>query len=930
MKDADERLRRSFDDLHYLSFPALVCLFTRNGHEYSISVKGSAHLGCLDKNILFFSFNYYECIFEFDSDWGSLTKTAVFVGENVRNAPIESNKCRVPVDILEKSGEVYIGVYGFTQAGENSQVRISTNLIPFECEEGAYRVGEPGSDIPPLDVWEIYQAACNEYANAAKAAQTAAQTAQGKAEDAQTAAETAKNEAVTAEGNAKGYAGDAEKAKKAAEDAATKANISAGDADYAMQEARNSEEQAIASATAAERHKIDAQGYAEDAQGYAEDAQRDATAAGTAQKATETAKNDAIDLILRASEAAKDAMDASDIAIAAKDNAEASVEAILQEGESFVRNYGEQYINGQKTFVEKTILTEIGSYNAKLPIRASEIEIEAFDGILLKSTNGNPIAFRVGDSFYGFYDNGEFGADKITTKEINSVDDTTGVKLDGKPIATEEYVDNKVNVVTVDTLENIKRISTSPDSELIIDGTEILISPRGSVTISSVVGSIDFTAPHGQVTAYGKPIATKEFVNEALKDVEGGSITIDDVPTEGSTNAVSSGGVYECLESKKIKTYLSNVDGSDFETFEDAKLTFIQGEYDYNGTITEYPNPETGGMTDFVEVNPNQLIKYLAYTTITSFSANGCIYDSDKKRIGNLEAPATNMSEVEMLMPAEARYIRLNYKGTDTSKYYVKVGFSNKTELPALRLKSENITDEFKDALFGGESPSGEAQKKYGNSVHKPITFGTRAVAFGDSITAGVCSDNGTLTTVGANAYIKLFCNEQNLVLQNRGWSGSYICDPNNENSICNKVLAFDFSAATINTIFIAGGCNDYNFGKPLGVFGDTEQTTFYGALKVICEHLKTTVPDATVIFITPINQSCGATGGATFPNNNPYRNAIFEVATSYGFNVVDGEQMGFPIDFESPYKDFMIHDGVHPTTEGHKMYARNLSGVLL
>jgi lysophospholipase L1-like esterase len=61
----------------------------------------------------------------------------------------------------------------------------------------------------------------------------------------------------------------------------------------------------------------------------------------------------------------------------------------------------------------------------------------------------------------------------------------------------------------------------------------------------------------------------------------------------------------------------------------------------------------------------------------------------------------------------------------------------------------------------------------------------------------------------------------------------------------------------------------------------------------------------------------------------NAYRNAIFEVATSYGFNVVDGSQIGFPTE-KGPFADLMCQDGVHPNQLGHEMYAKSLRGILL
>lgn len=172
------------------------------------------------------------------------------------------------------------------------------------------------------------------------------------------------------------------------------------------------------------------------------------------------------------------------------DEAPASIkyvdEAIEDIDDKVVKKTGDEEIHGKKTFRDTIVATRISSYDAKLPISASEVEVSTNDGMLFKSENGYPIVFQVGNSVYDFYDNGEFSADKISTKEITSGDDEVGVKLDGKEIATKEYVD------------------------------------------------------------------------EALNDIGGGNIEIDDVPTDGSTNAVSSGGVFAELFKKADKTYVDS------------------------------------------------------------------------------------------------------------------------------------------------------------------------------------------------------------------------------------------------------------------------------------------------------------------------------------------------------------------------------------
>lgn len=151
--------------------------------------------------------------------------------------------------------------------------------------------------------------------------------------------------------------------------------------------------------------------------------------------------------------------------------------------------------------------------------------------------------------------------------------------------------------------------------------------------------------------------------------------------------------------------------------------------------------------------------------------------------------------------------------------------------------------------------------------------------------------------------------------------------------SISDKVNTYCQSNPTVppDYIFVAGGVNDCQFGSPLGSFTDgysNPATSFYAAVKYCCDKLQTTFPNAKVIFITPINSTFferylyGKTA-ITY-----YRRAIYEVATSYGFSVIDGASFGFPLT-ENAYADKMIADGLHPTKEGHKFYADTLYGRL-
>ena len=130
--------------------------------------------------------------------------------------------------------------------------------------------------------------------------------------------------------------------------------------------------------------------------------------------------------------------------------------------------------------------------------------------------------------------------------------------------------------------------------------------------------------------------------------------------------------------------------------------------------------------------------------------------------------------------------------------------------------------------------------------------------------------------------------------------------------------------------IMIAGGTNDYNQGVDVGQYGDNTEYTTYGALKLICEYLKTNYPTTPVFFITPINVMKDISG-IDRSLLNKYRNAIYEVATLYGYNVINGIDL-VPVVGNTTWDNEFItyNDGTHPTTKGHAMYYKNLCMKLL
>lgn len=215
---------------------------------------------------------------------------------------------------------------------------------------------------------------------------------------------------------------------------------------------------------------------------------------------------------------------------------------------------------------------------------------------------------------------------------------------------------------------------------------------------------------------------------------------------------------------------------------------------------------------------------------------------------------------------------------------------------------------------------------------------GKKLVAIGDSITYGT-HDAGRLTEWGKRVATML-----NMTFVNYGIGGSEIAI-NKANSpynpMCVRYAEMDDDA---DLIIVAGGTNDWGHitGSPsvangeylMGEFGDTEPTTFYGALDTMCKGLLAKYVGKTIVFMTPIKRYSALS--TPYYNENyrgytleDYVNAIKKVCGHYGIPVLDmfNECSLNPI--IEPIKTAYIEDGTHPNSAGHMIMARQIAGFI-
>ena len=204
-----------------------------------------------------------------------------------------------------------------------------------------------------------------------------------------------------------------------------------------------------------------------------------------------------------------------------------------------------------------------------------------------------------------------------------------------------------------------------------------------------------------------------------------------------------------------------------------------------------------------------------------------------------------------------------------------------------------------------------------GNETTKYSYLNNKKVIFmGDSLT----NNQGTYTS---KAYFKWLEEWYNLTIFVDGQNGSSIRDNTSDSAraMCNRYvnLPDDY-----DIVVVFGGTNDWNAKSlgALGVFGDTDVHTFYGAMKTLCEGLIKKYPDKLIVFMLPFKHF---KGGSRSVND-----AMIEVLQDNGIPYIDLYAVGGINPTLEEHKNlYMLQDNIHFNETGHKLIAERLDGFL-
>ena len=201
--------------------------------------------------------------------------------------------------------------------------------------------------------------------------------------------------------------------------------------------------------------------------------------------------------------------------------------------------------------------------------------------------------------------------------------------------------------------------------------------------------------------------------------------------------------------------------------------------------------------------------------------------------------------------------------------------------------------------------------------------FGRGAVTFfGDSITVANNVDR---------PWTAIVANDLNTSATKNGWSGTTYTSGSREHSAVDRVDEI----TNQDLVVVEFGVNDFHYGRPLGKFGDTDTSKFYGALDFVYNKLITNNPTAKFVIMTPMKNHGYGTSPDSFTENSDghyqidYVNAIKQVADKYSLPVLDMyANSGISAMNETHNKKYLF-DGLHPNQEGSFIVASKVIGFI-
>jgi len=198
---------------------------------------------------------------------------------------------------------------------------------------------------------------------------------------------------------------------------------------------------------------------------------------------------------------------------------------------------------------------------------------------------------------------------------------------------------------------------------------------------------------------------------------------------------------------------------------------------------------------------------------------------------------------------------------------------------------------------------------------------GIRWYSMGDSITA-------------ANGWQPLVVEALGLLSTNGGDGGTTLAlrpDGGNAATAMSQPTRINLIPDNSQLVTVFAGANDYRQDLPLGEQGSTDPMTFWGALQECRDRISARVPDAKIVFMSPMFRDGSPFFGGQQVNNvghviEDYADAVIRFCNEEELDCVN---LMYGTGHDLSTNLLYTTDRVHPNLQGNQMIARELVAVL-
>ena len=334
-----------------------------------------------------------------------------------------------------------------------------------------------------------------------------------------------------------------------------------------------------------------------------------------------------------------------------------------------------------------------------------------------------------------------------------------------------------------------------------------------------------------------------------------------------------------------------------------ANLKIIEGSICSNEGTNHIYNLAAGRRTDYIPVSQGDTVKYRCYAYIGESVKTYTIgaFDTNKSLVAHVKGETTGVINGTYTVPSGVAYVMVSWAWDYSA---LNNGWFEIT----LASYPQSLVDFINDKYIAEISPLN----------------GKQWCCLGDSITAGANTSRTYLNYIEERTAITPWC----YGVSNTAIAKSSAAVTNN------MATRYSSMMEDVDYVTVFGGTNDHGQEIPIGEWGDSDQLTLYGAMKILCEGLIAKYIGKKIGFILPLPkyQEPGGVGtDYSYPSESfyPYIQCIEDVCKRYSIPVLNLYLESNLAVGNSSVRSGLIPDGLHPNSSGHLFISRKIQTFL-